>query len=159
MVGSSFIWDRSGERWAVRPLQLHPDQHRLRLQQHAEPVEDHALQVARQFGDLLGGVDADLESVDDKLTVSRLLLRLPARERRMLAMRFYGNRTQAEIAAELRMMFECGKPQERFDSAEAGDEIITSPLTFAATANAARYLGASVKFVDVQRAAAQLRCP
>jgi RNA polymerase sigma-B factor len=54
-----------------------------------------------EFGDLLGGVDADLESVDDKLTVSRLLLRLPARERRMLAMRFYGNRTQAEIAAEL----------------------------------------------------------
>jgi RNA polymerase sigma-B factor len=54
-----------------------------------------------EFGDLIGGADADLESVDDKLTVSRLLLRLPARERRMLAMRFYGNRTQAEIAAEL----------------------------------------------------------
>jgi RNA polymerase sigma-B factor len=33
--------------------------------------------------------------------VARLLLRLPARERQMLAMRFYGNRTQAEIAAEL----------------------------------------------------------
>lgn len=31
-----------------------------------------------------------------------------------------------------------------------GDEIITSPLTFAATANAALYLGASVKFVDVE---------
>lgn len=28
-------------------------------------------------------------------------------------------------------------------------EVITSPLTFAATANAARYLGATVKFVDV----------
>jgi RNA polymerase sigma-B factor len=56
---------------------------------------------AAEFGDLLGGVDADLESVDDKLTVADLLLRLPARERRMLAMRFYGNRTQAEIAAEL----------------------------------------------------------
>ena len=39
--------------------------------------------------------------MDDKLTVAELLLRLPARERRMLAMRFYGNRTQAEIAAEL----------------------------------------------------------
>jgi RNA polymerase sigma-B factor len=51
--------------------------------------------------DLLGGVDGDLELVDDRLTVSRLLLRLPARERRMLAMRFYGNRTQTEIAAEL----------------------------------------------------------
>jgi UDP-4-amino-4,6-dideoxy-N-acetyl-beta-L-altrosamine transaminase len=30
-----------------------------------------------------------------------------------------------------------------------GDEIITSPLTFAATANAARYLGAEVRFADV----------
>ncbi len=56
---------------------------------------------AAEFGDLIGGVDAELESVDDKLTVAELLLRLPARERRMLAMRFYGNRTQAEIAAEL----------------------------------------------------------
>lgn len=33
---------------------------------------------------------------------------------------------------------------------QAGDEIITSPLTFAATANAALYLGATVKFVDVE---------
>jgi perosamine synthetase len=32
---------------------------------------------------------------------------------------------------------------------EAGDEIITSPLTFAATANAALYLGAKVRFIDV----------
>lgn len=31
----------------------------------------------------------------------------------------------------------------------AGDEIITSPLTFAATTNAALYLGARVRFVDV----------
>lgn len=30
-----------------------------------------------------------------------------------------------------------------------GDELITSPLTFAATSNAALYLGASVKFVDI----------
>ena len=30
-----------------------------------------------------------------------------------------------------------------------GDEIITTPLTFAATANAARYLGANVRFVDI----------
>jgi len=30
-----------------------------------------------------------------------------------------------------------------------GDEVITSPLTFAATANAAHYLGARVRFVDV----------
>lgn len=31
----------------------------------------------------------------------------------------------------------------------AGDEILTSPITFAATTNAARLLGASVRFVDV----------
>ena len=54
-----------------------------------------------EFGDMLGSADVDLESVDDKITVAGLLLRLPARERQMLAMRFYGNRTQAEIAAEL----------------------------------------------------------
>ena len=54
-----------------------------------------------EFGDLIGGTDAELEAVDDKITVAGLLLRLPARERQMLAMRFYGNRTQAEIAAEL----------------------------------------------------------
>jgi RNA polymerase sigma-B factor len=56
---------------------------------------------AAELGDLFGDIDRDLESVDDRLTVSCLLLRLPARERRMLAMRFYGNRTQSEIAAEL----------------------------------------------------------
>ncbi|GAB1691318.1 SigB/SigF/SigG family RNA polymerase sigma factor [Krasilnikovia sp. M28-CT-15] len=56
---------------------------------------------AGELGDLLGGVDLDLEAVDDKLTVADLLLRMPARERRMLALRFYGNRTQAEIAHEL----------------------------------------------------------
>ena len=31
-----------------------------------------------------------------------------------------------------------------------GDDIVTSPLTFAATANAALYLGATVRFVDVE---------
>jgi len=56
---------------------------------------------AVEFGELLGGLDSELELVDDKVTVGDLLLRLPPRERRMLAMRFYGNRTQAEIATEL----------------------------------------------------------
>lgn len=56
---------------------------------------------AAEFGDMIGDVDGDLELVDDKVTVADLLMRLPARERRMLAMRFYGNRTQTEIATEL----------------------------------------------------------
>jgi RNA polymerase sigma-B factor len=54
-----------------------------------------------ELGDLIGGADGDLELVDDRVTAADLLMRLPSRERRMLALRFYGNRTQAEIAAEL----------------------------------------------------------
>jgi RNA polymerase sigma-B factor len=65
------------------------------------PVGGDRGSSATEMGDLLGSADRDLESVDDRLTVSGLLLRLPERERRMLAMRFYGNRTQAEIAVEL----------------------------------------------------------
>ncbi|RSM55756.1 RNA polymerase subunit sigma [Actinoplanes sp. ATCC 53533] len=54
-----------------------------------------------EFGEQLGGADLELEAVDDKVTVAGLLSRLPDRERQMLAMRFYGNRTQAEIAEAL----------------------------------------------------------
>lgn len=54
-----------------------------------------------EVGDLIGGPDGALEMVDDRLTVADLLVRLPARERRMLAMRFYGNHTQVEIAEVL----------------------------------------------------------
>ncbi|MEV4537508.1 sigma-70 family RNA polymerase sigma factor [Asanoa sp. NPDC049518] len=50
------------------------------------------------LGGLLGAPDADLESVDDRLTVRRLLAQLPAREQQILALRFYGNRSQTEIA-------------------------------------------------------------
>jgi RNA polymerase sigma-B factor len=56
---------------------------------------------SHELGDLVGGTDAALETVADRLTVTELLQRLPARERQILAMRFYGNHTQMEIAAEL----------------------------------------------------------
>ncbi|MGH2383496.1 MAG: UDP-4-amino-4,6-dideoxy-N-acetyl-beta-L-altrosamine transaminase [Candidatus Limnocylindria bacterium] len=39
---------------------------------------------------------------------------------------------------------------------QPGDEIVTSPLTFAATANAALYLGARVRFADVDPATGNL---
>ena len=55
---------------------------------------------ADELGDLYGGADPDLASADDRLTLDVLLRRLPAREQRMLALRFHGNRTQQEIAAE-----------------------------------------------------------
>ncbi len=54
-----------------------------------------------ELGDLLGGPDRGIEAVDDRITVAVLLRRLPPRERRLLTLRFYGNMTQAEIAAEL----------------------------------------------------------
>jgi RNA polymerase sigma-B factor len=53
------------------------------------------------LGDLCGEPDGDLESVTDRLCLTRLLDCLPERERRLLALRFHGNMTQAEIAAEL----------------------------------------------------------
>jgi RNA polymerase sigma-B factor len=54
-----------------------------------------------EIGDLLGTEDADYNLVGDRLTVARLLKRVPERERRLLAMRFTGDRTQSEIADEL----------------------------------------------------------
>jgi RNA polymerase sigma-B factor len=52
-------------------------------------------------GDFLGDEDPGLLRVDDRLPLAELLPRLPARERWILAMRFHGNRTQGEIAAEV----------------------------------------------------------
>jgi RNA polymerase sigma-B factor len=54
-----------------------------------------------EVGDLLGLPDPGLGLVDDKTTVERLICRLPERERRLLALRFYGNLSQSEIATEL----------------------------------------------------------
>ncbi|MDG4832809.1 SigB/SigF/SigG family RNA polymerase sigma factor [Solwaraspora sp. WMMD1047] len=60
------------------------------------PVTPERASLAEEIGDR----DPDLESVDDRVTVARLLTELPAREREILSLRFYGNRTQAEIAAQ-----------------------------------------------------------
>ncbi|WP_330186211.1 RNA polymerase sigma factor SigF [Dactylosporangium sp. AC04546] len=59
--------------------------------------EDHGAELA----DLLGGVDRDLEAVDDRESLRPLIARLPAREQHILAMRFFGNMTQIQIATNL----------------------------------------------------------
>ncbi|MFI5845215.1 sigma-70 family RNA polymerase sigma factor [Catenuloplanes sp. NPDC051500] len=51
-----------------------------------------------EIGDLLGGLDPDLAAVDDLTTVGSLLLRMPQRDRQMLALRYWGNQSQSEIA-------------------------------------------------------------
>jgi RNA polymerase sigma-B factor len=53
-----------------------------------------------EMGDAFGTPDAELEALPDRLAVTELMHLLPERIQRMLALRFYGNLTQAEIAAE-----------------------------------------------------------
>jgi RNA polymerase sigma-B factor len=51
--------------------------------------------------DLLGGIDRDLEAVDDRESLRPLIAQLPVREQRIIAMRFFGNMTQTQIAEKL----------------------------------------------------------
>jgi RNA polymerase sigma-B factor len=55
----------------------------------------------RELGDQFGEADHAVELVPDQVTLRELLGRLPARERHILMERFYGNRSQAEIGADL----------------------------------------------------------
>jgi RNA polymerase sigma-B factor len=51
--------------------------------------------------DLLGGFDPHMETVENRAALRPLLARLPRREQRIIAMRFLGNMTQSQIAAEI----------------------------------------------------------
>jgi RNA polymerase sigma-B factor len=53
-----------------------------------------------EMSDAFGTPDPDLETLPDRLAVTELMHLLPERIQRMLALRFYGNLTQAQIAAE-----------------------------------------------------------
>lgn len=53
------------------------------------------------IGDRLGEEESSIEEVEAREAVRKVLARLPARERRMLTLRFFGERTQREIADEL----------------------------------------------------------
>ncbi len=53
------------------------------------------------YHDQIGYVDEALESLEDRVSVGPLLKQLPARERRMLHLRFFKGMTQSEIADEL----------------------------------------------------------
>jgi len=51
--------------------------------------------------DPIGDVDPGMEAVENRESVMPLLATLPDREKRILTMRFFGNMTQSQIAAEL----------------------------------------------------------
>jgi len=53
------------------------------------------------LADSLGASDDALDAVDERESLHPLLNALPPRELRLLLLRFFGNQTQAEIAAEL----------------------------------------------------------
>lgn len=53
------------------------------------------------LGERLGGDDPDLETASLRGELRERINALPERERRILLLRFYGNRTQSEIAAEV----------------------------------------------------------
>jgi RNA polymerase sigma-B factor len=56
---------------------------------------------ATDLGNMLGQRDPAVESLDDRMTLAALLPHLPDREQRILHMRFSGNMTQSQIAAEI----------------------------------------------------------
>jgi len=53
-----------------------------------------------ELADLVGTSDESIEVIPDRIAVTELLHLLPARIQRMVTLRFYGNLTQAQIAAE-----------------------------------------------------------
>jgi RNA polymerase sigma-B factor len=50
------------------------------------------------YGDLIGENDGAIDGAADRIALRPLLDGLPERERTILLYRFYGNKTQAEIA-------------------------------------------------------------
>ena len=58
-------------------------------------------EATTELGDLLGDLDPDLANVEDREALRPLIARLPVREQKIIAMRFFGNLTQSQIAVEL----------------------------------------------------------
>jgi len=54
-----------------------------------------------ELGEQFGGEDAGFEQAEDMEAIARYWDQLPHREQRILIMRYYGNHTQAEVAARL----------------------------------------------------------
>lgn len=58
-------------------------------------------EATTELMDLIGDVDRDMENVEDREALRPLIAKLPVREQKIIAMRFFGNMTQSQIAAEL----------------------------------------------------------
>jgi RNA polymerase sigma-B factor len=65
------------------------------------PAGDGTDPGAAGLGDLLGGEDPDMQNVENREALRPLLAKLSEREQKIIAMRFHGNLTQSQIAADL----------------------------------------------------------
>jgi RNA polymerase sigma-B factor len=54
-----------------------------------------------ELSDMIGASDPNLDHLEQRESVKRLLLTLPDREKRVLCYRFFGNMTQAQVAEAL----------------------------------------------------------
>jgi len=68
------------------------------LSLHAPVAGDES---GTELADMLGGIDPDMENVENREALRPLLAKLPQREQRIIVMRFFGNMTQSQIAAQL----------------------------------------------------------
>ncbi|HLT10272.1 MAG TPA: SigB/SigF/SigG family RNA polymerase sigma factor [Micromonosporaceae bacterium] len=76
----------------------------IEVAQHYHPVSLSAPagpDADLDISDPIGDVDPGMEAVDNRESVRPLLAALPERQRRILAMRFFGEMTQSQIAEEL----------------------------------------------------------
>jgi RNA polymerase sigma-B factor len=58
-------------------------------------------QADTELGEMLGCVDQDIENVEQREALRPLIAALSQREQRIISLRFFGNMTQSQIAAEV----------------------------------------------------------
>jgi RNA polymerase sigma-B factor len=68
---------------------------------HAASLDATTVDDGRSLADTLGDFDAALDGIDNRETLRPALLALPERERLIVVYRFFGQLTQAEIAAKV----------------------------------------------------------
>ena len=67
----------------------------------ADSLDQLVGQTDSPLGDVVGGIDTGLDAVDARESLRPALRKLPERERTILMLRFFGNRTQTQIAEQV----------------------------------------------------------